>query len=69
MSQMSCINAILPLDVNSDGFMDLVAGGNQFGFLPQFEKLDGSFGDVLINNWKRGFYLAGRKKYRAQFKR
>lgn len=55
MSQLSCINAILPVDINGDGFMDLVTGGNQFGFLPQFEKLDGSFGDVLINNGKGGF--------------
>ncbi|CAN5479421.1 VCBS repeat-containing protein [soil metagenome] len=55
MSQLSCINAILPIDVNGDGFTDLVSGGNQFGFLPQFEKLDGSFGDVLINNGKGEF--------------
>ena len=55
MSQLSCINAILPFDINGDGFMDLVTGGNQFGFLPQFEKLDGSFGDLLINNGKGGF--------------
>jgi hypothetical protein len=55
MSQLSCINAILPIDVNGDGFIDLVTGGNQFGFLPQFEKLDGSFGDVLINNGKGDF--------------
>jgi hypothetical protein len=55
MSQLSCINAILPIDINGDGFIDLVTGGNQFGFLPQFEKLDGSFGDVLINNGKAGF--------------
>jgi hypothetical protein len=35
--------------VNNDGKPDLVTGGNQFGFLPQFEKLDGNFGEVLIN--------------------
>ncbi len=55
MSQLSCINTILPIDVNGDGFIDLVTGGNQFGFLPQFEKLDGSFGDVLINDGKGSF--------------
>jgi hypothetical protein len=55
MSQLSCINAIQPVDVNGDGNIDLVTGGNQFGFLPQFEKLDGSFGDILINNGKGGF--------------
>ncbi|HEX5025891.1 MAG TPA: VCBS repeat-containing protein [Agriterribacter sp.] len=52
MVQLSCINAIMPMDVNGDGYVDLVTGGNQFGFLPQFEKLDASFGDILINDGK-----------------
>ena len=30
-------------------------GGNQFGFLPQFGRLDASFGQVLINKGKRRF--------------
>jgi enediyne biosynthesis protein E4 len=55
MVQLSCINAIKPVDVNGDGKIDLVTGGNQFGFLPQFEKLDGSFGDILINDGKGNF--------------
>jgi hypothetical protein len=55
MSQLSCINAIYCTDVNHDGYIDLVTGGNQFGFLPQFERLDASFGDVLINNGKGEF--------------
>jgi hypothetical protein len=62
MAQLSCINAIQPLDVNADGFIDLVTGGNQFGFLPQFEKLDGSFGDVLINDGKGNFVCLESKK-------
>jgi enediyne biosynthesis protein E4 len=62
MAQLSCINAILPVDVNGDGFLDLVSGGNQFGFLPQFEKLDGSFGDVMINDGKGGFSCQEAKK-------
>ncbi|MEO5892186.1 MAG: VCBS repeat-containing protein [Ferruginibacter sp.] len=62
MAQLSCINAIKPIDVNGDGFVDLVCGGNQFGFLPQFEKLDGSFGDVLINNGKGDFAWQLAKK-------
>src|SRR5689334_924764 len=49
MSQLSCINVIHCMDVNGDGRVDLVTGGNQFGFLPQFERLDASLGDVLIN--------------------
>jgi enediyne biosynthesis protein E4 len=62
MSQLSCINAIQPMDVNNDGFIDLVTGGNQFGFLPQFEKLDASFGDVLINDGKGNFMWQDAKK-------
>jgi len=55
MSQLSCINAFYSLDLNYDNLPDLVTGGNQFGFLPQFERLDASFGDVLINNGKGRF--------------
>src|SRR5438045_7128873 len=50
MAQLSCVNVIHCMDVNNDGHIDLVLGGNQFGFLPQFERLDASLGDVLINN-------------------
>ena len=62
MSQLSCINAIQTIDVNNDGFIDLVTGGNQFGFLPQFEKLDASFGDVLINDGKGNFVWQDARK-------
>jgi enediyne biosynthesis protein E4 len=41
--------------LNNDGYPDLVIGGNQFGFLPQFERLDAGIGDVLINNGKGEF--------------
>ncbi|RYY23955.1 MAG: hypothetical protein EOO04_13650 [Chitinophagaceae bacterium] len=50
--QLSSINAIALQDVNADGNPDMILGGNQYGFLPQFERLDASFGDVLINNGK-----------------
>jgi hypothetical protein len=50
MAQLSCINVVQSMDLNSDGYPDLILGGNQFGFLPQFERLDASLGDVLINN-------------------
>ena len=55
MAQMSCINVVHCMDLNNDGSIDLVLGGNQFGFLPQFERLDASLGDVLINNGKGEF--------------
>jgi hypothetical protein len=62
MAQLSCINAIMPFDVNGDGYVDLVTGGNQFGFLPQFEKPDCSFGDIMINDGKGIFTNEERKK-------
>lgn len=54
-AQLSSINAILCTDLNKDGFIDLVMGGNSSGFLPQLEKLDASLGDVFINNGKGQF--------------
>lgn len=47
--QLSCINAILPADINGDGRPDLVLGGNQFYLQPQFARLDASYGNVLLN--------------------
>ncbi|HMG67842.1 MAG TPA: VCBS repeat-containing protein, partial [Chitinophagaceae bacterium] len=55
MAQLSCINRFHCMDLNNDGSIDLVIGGNQFGFLPQFERLDANLGDVLLNNGKGGF--------------
>jgi hypothetical protein len=54
-AQLSIVNAILCTDINKDGAVDLVLGGNKSGFPPQFGKLDASYGDVLINNGKGGF--------------
>jgi enediyne biosynthesis protein E4 len=62
MAQLSSVNAIHPMDVNNDGNTDLVLGGNLFTFLPQFERLDASFGDVLINDGKGNFKWMGQKK-------
>ena len=55
MAQLSCVNVAHCMDLNNDGYTDMVLGGNQFGFLPQFERLDASLGDVLINNGKGQF--------------
>lgn len=57
--QLSCVNTILCEDVNSDGKMDLILGGNQFGFLPQFSRLDASLGQVLINRGGARFAAPG----------
>lgn len=61
-AQLSSVDAVQCIDVNNDGFTDLVTGGNRSGFLPQLEKLDASFGDVFINNGKGGFTWLGSKQ-------
>ncbi len=53
--QLSCINAIKCMDVNNDGFTDLIIGGNNFGFPPMMGRLDASFGNILLNDGKGNF--------------
>ncbi len=55
MVQLSCVNAILCTDINNDGKIDLLLGGNNFNFLPQFSRMDASFGHLLINKGKAQF--------------
>lgn len=53
--QFSSVCGIAYTDLNADGLPDLVLGGNDAGFTPQFSKLDASFGHVLLNQGKSGF--------------
>ena len=55
MVQLSSVNAIASTDINGDGRPDLVLGGNMFEFPPQFGRLDGSFGNVLLNDGKGNY--------------
>ena len=55
MVQLSSVNAVYATDINGDGKPDLVLGGNMFGFPPQFGRLDGSYGHVLLNTGKGEF--------------
>ncbi|RYG02473.1 MAG: VCBS repeat-containing protein [Chitinophagaceae bacterium] len=55
--QLSSVNAVVLTDVDGDSKPDIVLGGNQFGFLPQFERLDASFGSVLLNKGQGNFRL------------
>ena len=71
-AELSSVNAILCTDINKDGRTDLLMGGNQFYFQPQFSRLDASFGDLLLNkgnnqwDWvmpaRSGFELRGEIK-------
>ncbi|MEC4003215.1 FG-GAP-like repeat-containing protein [Flavobacterium sp. SUN052] len=53
--QFSSVNAICTMDINKDGILDLILGGNQYEFKPQFSRLDANYGSVLLGN-KNGTY-------------
>lgn len=55
--QLSCVCDISCTDLNGDGAPDLVMGGNFSGFLPQFSRLDASYGHVLLNDARGGFSI------------
>ncbi len=76
--QLSCVCGIVCRDINDDGKLDIIAGGNNFGFKPQFSRLDASYGHVLLNNgeldfeWKSydesGFFVREEMKDLLPFK-
>ena len=70
--QFSCVCGIYCADLNGDSKNDLLLAGNDSGFMPQFSKLDGSFGHTLLNkgngeyermeNRESGFFVRGDVK-------
>ncbi|MBO9571957.1 MAG: VCBS repeat-containing protein, partial [Chitinophagaceae bacterium] len=60
--QLSSVNVIKLLDINNDGALDIITGGNRSGFPPQLEKLDASYGDVFINRDNGNFEWQGFNK-------
>lgn len=72
MVQLSSVNAICLTDIDGDGKKDLLLGGNESGYMPQYSKLDASFGHTLLNrgagkfeiveNRKSGFFVRGDVK-------
>ena len=77
-TQLSCVCGITCSDVNKDGKLDIIMGGNNFEFRPQFSRLDADYGSVLINNgdedftWQEydtsGFFIREEIKHINQFK-
>ncbi|WP_035669802.1 VCBS repeat-containing protein [Flavobacterium sp. 83] len=53
--QFSSVNTSCVVDVNKDGILDIIIGGNQYEFKPQFGRLDASHGSVLLGN-KKGYF-------------
>ena len=54
-AQFSCICAISCSDVNKDGQLDILLGGNNYEFKPQYSRLDAIYGGVLLQNDSGGF--------------
>ena len=77
-SQLSCICGITCTDVNNDGNIDLILGGNNFEFRPQYSRLDANYGNVLLGDgalgfeWQdyetSGFFIKDEIKHLKQFK-
>lgn len=67
--QFSSVCGIHIADINGDAQPDLILGGNDGGFTPQYSKLDATFGHVLLNsgngqfthmpNKESGFFVRG----------
>jgi hypothetical protein len=53
--QMSSICSVLVTDINGDEKPDIILGGNHFTFQPQYGRLDGSYGEVLLNQGNMNF--------------
>ena len=54
-TQLSSVCAIYVGDINGDNKLDIITGGNNFNFLPQFGRIDGSYGEVLLNKGNMDF--------------
>ena len=53
--QLSCICGITCTDVNNDGNLDILMGGNNFEFKPQYSQLDAGYAHVLLGDGKANF--------------
>ncbi|MGB4847461.1 MAG: VCBS repeat-containing protein [Saprospiraceae bacterium] len=58
-TQISTVRAIKALDINHDGVMDLVIGGNFYGTDAQFGRYDASVGAILIGDGNGQFRVFG----------
>ena len=62
ITQLSSINAIELADFNKDGKLDLILGGNRFDYQPQYERLDASFVEILIQKLNNQFEVLDPKQ-------
>lgn len=76
--QMSCVCGISCADINQDGYLDLIMGGNNFEFKPQYSRLDANYGTILLGKdslnfeWQNydesGFFVKDEVKHIEQIK-
>ena len=60
--QLSSVKSVVCKDLNHDGALDLIIGGNEFNFQPQLGRLDANLGEVLINDGKGNFNVLSKEK-------
>jgi len=76
-TQFSCVCGITCTDINNDGNLDIIMGGNNFEFRPQYSRLDANYGNVLLSdgkgdfNWEdynsSGFFVREEVKHISKF--
>ncbi len=76
--QFSSVSAIHITDFNNDAVLDIVLGGNNYGFKPQYSRQDSSNGDILLGTGNAtyklmpsedsGFFQKGEIKHIKSFK-
>ncbi len=66
VAQFSCICDIQCEDINKDGYFDLILGGNNFNFKPQFSRLDANQGLVLFGDDKGNFKNQGQTGFKVK---
>ena len=54
-TQLASINAMIPLDVNNDGNLDVVYAGNLYGSEVETPRNDASYGGLLLGDGEGGF--------------
>ncbi|WP_297336777.1 VCBS repeat-containing protein [Algoriphagus sp.] len=68
MAQKTWTFAIEPVDLNEDGILDLILGGNLFGIKPEIGKSDAGFGEVLLGKGDGTFTFLPNAQHGLQLK-
>lgn len=61
-TQLSSVNAIVPEDLNGDGRIDFIMGGNLYGSEVETPRNDASYGNILLQSENGDFSVIPAKK-------